>query len=180
MAASEIPTLSHLGSVPQSLFSGTVAILTIAWFSVVLRVYVRSVMMRSFGWDDWTIMLAIAAFTVQCAYIIKAAQMEMQPTKYNNVAGLSELVTVCDRSNPNHADTDLNSTGHHCLQWILRNHRCLLENLVGSLFPTHHCRTVATYGHLHLHGHQHHLWLHLLRHRHIWLWRPSEVPSTDG
>ncbi|THX60529.1 hypothetical protein D6D06_01228 [Aureobasidium pullulans] len=93
MAASEIPTLSHLGSVPQSLFSGTVAILTIAWFSVVLRVYVRSVMMRSFGWDDWTIMLAIAAFTVQCAYIIKAAQMEMQPTKYNNVAGLSELVT---------------------------------------------------------------------------------------
>ncbi|KAI5202313.1 hypothetical protein E4T39_04811 [Aureobasidium subglaciale] len=91
--ASEIPTLAHLGSVPQSLFSGTVAILAVAWLSVVLRVYVRSVMMRSFQWDDWTIMLAIAAFTVQCTYIIKAAQMEMRPQKYNNVEGLSTIVT---------------------------------------------------------------------------------------
>lgn len=57
--ASEIPTLSHLGSIPQSLFSGTIAILSVAWFSVILRVYVRSIMMRSFGSDDWTIMLAI-------------------------------------------------------------------------------------------------------------------------
>jgi hypothetical protein len=57
--ASEIPTLNHLGSIPQSLFSGTIAILSVAWFSVILRVYVRSTMMRSFGWDDWTIMLAI-------------------------------------------------------------------------------------------------------------------------
>jgi hypothetical protein len=57
--ASEIPTLNHLGSIPQSLFSGTIAILSVAWFSVILRVYVRSVMMRSFGSDDWTIMLAI-------------------------------------------------------------------------------------------------------------------------
>lgn len=57
--ADEIPTLNHLGSIPQSLFSGTVAILSVAWFSVVLRVYVRSAMMKSFGWDDWTIMLAI-------------------------------------------------------------------------------------------------------------------------
>jgi len=57
--ASEIPTLTHLGSIPQSLFSGTVAILSVAWFSVILRVYVRSTMMKSFGWDDWTIMLAI-------------------------------------------------------------------------------------------------------------------------
>jgi hypothetical protein len=57
--ASEIPTLNHLGSIPQTLFSATVAILSVAWFSVILRVYVRSVMMKSFGWDDWTIMLAI-------------------------------------------------------------------------------------------------------------------------
>jgi hypothetical protein len=57
--ASEIPTLNHLGSIPQSLFSATIAILAVAWFSVILRAYVRSVMMKSFGWDDWTIMLAI-------------------------------------------------------------------------------------------------------------------------
>ncbi|KAI4725367.1 hypothetical protein E4T49_06884 [Aureobasidium sp. EXF-10728] len=93
MAASEIPTLSHLGSVPQSLFSGTVAVLAIAWFSVILRIYVRSVMMRSFGMDDWTIMLAITALTVQCAYLIKVSLMEMQPDKYNNVVGISTLVT---------------------------------------------------------------------------------------
>jgi hypothetical protein len=57
--ASEIPTLNHLGSIPQTLFSATVAVLSLAWFSVILRVYVRSAMMKSFGWDDWTIMLAI-------------------------------------------------------------------------------------------------------------------------
>ncbi|KAI4719400.1 hypothetical protein E4T48_04337 [Aureobasidium sp. EXF-10727] len=93
MAASEIPTLSHLGSVPQSLFSGTVAVLAIAWFSVILRIYVRSVMMRSFGMDDWTIMLATTALTVQCAYLIKVSLMEMQPDRYNNVVGISTLVT---------------------------------------------------------------------------------------
>jgi hypothetical protein len=59
--ASEIPTLNHLGSIPQTLFSATVAVLSVAWFSVILRVYVRSVMMKSFGWDDWTIMLAIVS-----------------------------------------------------------------------------------------------------------------------
>lgn len=56
--ADEVPTLDNLGSIPHSLFSGTVAILAIVWVSAALRVYVRSVMMRSFGWDDWTIMLA--------------------------------------------------------------------------------------------------------------------------
>lgn len=59
--ADEVPTLDNLGSIPHSLFSGTVAILTVAWLSAVLRIHVRSVMMRSFGWDDWTIMLAIVS-----------------------------------------------------------------------------------------------------------------------
>ncbi|KAG9533671.1 hypothetical protein KCU93_g284, partial [Aureobasidium melanogenum] len=91
--ADQVPTLDNLGSIPQSLFTGTVAILAVAWVSAILRVYVRSVMMRSFGWDDWTIMLAITAFTVQCGYIINVTRMELQPQKYNNVSGISTLVT---------------------------------------------------------------------------------------
>ena len=104
--------------------------------------------------------------------------MEMQPQKYNNVKGLSLIVTVGGYSEFIQMYMLTSILGHHRLQWILRHHRSVLENLSRLLLPANNHRTLAKSGHLHLHGHQHRLWLHLLRHRHIRLWRSSEFPPT--
>lgn len=61
--SNQIPSLDNLGSIPQSLLSTAVCFLALAWFSVLLRAYVRGYMIRSFGYDDWTIFIAIVKFT---------------------------------------------------------------------------------------------------------------------
>ncbi|KAG9605597.1 hypothetical protein KCU77_g3597, partial [Aureobasidium melanogenum] len=63
------------------------------WTSVFARAYVRGYMLRSFGWDDWTLIPAQICYTAQCAYLISMARMEMNPAKYNNIKSISQLVT---------------------------------------------------------------------------------------
>lgn len=64
--------------------------------------------------------------------------MELEPQKYNNVSGISELVTVSSRvSKVSIADANL-ILGYHRLRRILCNHWSLLEDLFGLLFPTNH------------------------------------------
>jgi len=35
------------------------AFIALSWLAVSLRVYVRGVMIRSFGWDDWLMLVAL-------------------------------------------------------------------------------------------------------------------------
>ncbi|KAA8620946.1 hypothetical protein PtrSN002B_005341 [Pyrenophora tritici-repentis] len=44
----------------------TIAFLTIAWFSLLLRIWTRTCVISNFGWDDATMILACMVFTVFC------------------------------------------------------------------------------------------------------------------
>ncbi|KAH8596829.1 hypothetical protein B0O99DRAFT_94649 [Bisporella sp. PMI_857] len=50
--------------------SVAIAFLTASWLTVSLRVYVRAVMMRSFGIDDYTAVLSLVLFTLYCAFVL--------------------------------------------------------------------------------------------------------------
>lgn len=92
--SSQIPDPTHLGSGPWELVNVSAAFIAVAWFSVALRVWVRGVMIRSFGWDDWTILLTMVAFTVQCTYVIRLGLGEMHPEENeNNLVAIAGLVT---------------------------------------------------------------------------------------
>lgn len=56
---SQIPDPTNLGSGPWQLVNVSIAFLAITWFSVALRVWARAGIIRSFGWDDWTILLTM-------------------------------------------------------------------------------------------------------------------------
>ena len=64
--------------------------------------------------------------------------MEMQPQKYNNVKGLSLIVTVGGYFIFIQIYMLTSILGHHRLQRILRHHRSILENLSGLLLPANH------------------------------------------
>ncbi|KAG9568425.1 hypothetical protein KCU71_g840, partial [Aureobasidium melanogenum] len=93
MASSAVPTLYGLGRIPEELYIVAITFLTMTWTSVFARAYVRGYMLRSFGWDDWTLIPAQICYTAQCAYLISMARMEMDPAKYNNIKSISQLVT---------------------------------------------------------------------------------------
>ncbi|KAK5999981.1 hypothetical protein QM012_005069 [Aureobasidium pullulans] len=93
MASSAVPTVDGLGRIPQELYIVAVTLLVITWIAVFARAYVRAYMLRSVGWDDWTLIPTQICYTAQCAYLISMARMEMDPTKYNNIKSISQLVT---------------------------------------------------------------------------------------
>jgi hypothetical protein len=92
--ASSTPTLYGLGSIPQQLYGVAVSLLVITWTAALARAYVRVYMLRSVGWDDWTLIPAQICYTVQCFYMISMARMEMHPVANSNIRSVSELVTV--------------------------------------------------------------------------------------
>ncbi|CAA9960858.1 hypothetical protein PTMSG1_04242 [Pyrenophora teres f. maculata] len=48
----------------------TIAFLTIAWFSILLRIWTRTCVISNFGWDDATMILACWVFMSECGYIM--------------------------------------------------------------------------------------------------------------
>lgn len=61
----EEPTLAQLHSIPELVVAA--AFLVMSWLAVLLRVYVRVVMIRSFGGDDWLCLISQVSF-VSCLY----------------------------------------------------------------------------------------------------------------
>ncbi|KEQ60459.1 uncharacterized protein M437DRAFT_19625, partial [Aureobasidium melanogenum CBS 110374] len=54
----------------------SVTFLTITIFFASLRFFVRGYMIKSLGWDDWLILLALASFVCQASFLIHLAWME--------------------------------------------------------------------------------------------------------
>jgi len=54
-----IPDAANLGDRPFVMSRVATAFLVLTWTAVILRVYVRTVLIRSFGWDDWTIIITL-------------------------------------------------------------------------------------------------------------------------
>ncbi|THY51108.1 hypothetical protein D6C97_06807 [Aureobasidium pullulans] len=94
MVASDAPpTLYGLGTIPKELYGVSISLLVITWSAALSRAYVRGYVLRSVGWDDWTLIPAQLCYTVQCAYMIRMAQMEMNPDKNSDIRSISQLVT---------------------------------------------------------------------------------------
>jgi hypothetical protein len=53
-----------------------VVFLVISWISFSLRVYVRVILIHSWGWDDWMILLTILLSTTCCSLLICIEQIE--------------------------------------------------------------------------------------------------------
>jgi len=58
------------------MFQVSVAFLVLAWFAVSMRVYARAVVLRSFHWDDFFILLALCVFTACCSCLIAIENIE--------------------------------------------------------------------------------------------------------
>lgn len=44
----------------------SIVFLILTWIAVVLRIYVRTRLIRAFGGDDWSILIAQAFYTITC------------------------------------------------------------------------------------------------------------------
>ncbi|GAB7347255.1 hypothetical protein MBLNU459_g3349t1 [Dothideomycetes sp. NU459] len=55
------------------------AFLAVTWFTVSLRVWVRTKMIKCWGWDDWTILMALAFYTAEVAVLFRMAVIEKEP-----------------------------------------------------------------------------------------------------
>lgn len=63
---------THAGA----LIAISVAFMTITIFCTSLRFFVRGYMIKSLGWDDWLILVALASFICQASFLIHLAWME--------------------------------------------------------------------------------------------------------
>ncbi|KAG9889369.1 hypothetical protein KCU94_g15728, partial [Aureobasidium melanogenum] len=50
--------------------------LVVSWISFALRVYVRGFLIRSFGKDDWMMLITVCLFTICCSLLIAIEQIE--------------------------------------------------------------------------------------------------------
>lgn len=53
-----------------------VVFLILSWISFALRVYVRAILLRSFGWDDWLMLLTICLSTTCCSLLMCIERIE--------------------------------------------------------------------------------------------------------
>lgn len=53
-----------------------VVFLILSWISFALRVYVRAILIRSFGWDDWLMLLTICLSTTCCSLLMCIERIE--------------------------------------------------------------------------------------------------------
>lgn len=86
MNASEISEMLQLKQVLFPMFQVCIAFLVLAWFSVSLRVYARAVVLKSFGADDWLMLLTLAVFTTCCATLIAIEGIERSDAASEAVA----------------------------------------------------------------------------------------------
>ena len=96
--SSATPTLYGLGSIPQQLYGVAISLLVITWTTFLARAYVRGYLLRSAGWDDWTLIPAQICYTVQCGYMISMARMESDPEHNSSIREIPQLVTVSEHS----------------------------------------------------------------------------------
>ncbi|THZ87259.1 hypothetical protein D6C84_01855 [Aureobasidium pullulans] len=92
---SAVPTLSELKSYDMLAISAV--FLALSAVTVVLRVYVRGWMIRSFGWDDWLMMVTWALFAMTTSLLMSIALSEINPpgvADQDTVNGILTLV-VC-------------------------------------------------------------------------------------
>lgn len=80
-SALQIPDPTHLGSGPVQLLQVGIAFLAITWVTMALRAYTRIFLIRSFGWDDWTMLLTMVRVPPLCGLALTNSCRS--PSQYN-------------------------------------------------------------------------------------------------
>lgn len=197
--ADQIPSMYGLESTAVDIYGTAISLLVITWTAALLRAYVRGFILRSVGWDDWTLIPTLVrkavpdvpahysdqtlqvAFTTQCAYLLEIGDAEMLPDQHSQPEAISEVVTVSSASTASQCrSTTLTKPSPECggFQWQLRPDMCLPQDLSWPLLLPNPHRAMATQHHLCCTRSEHPLRHHLFWHHHLRLWRPFQVPHS--
>lgn len=77
--------------------------LVVTWISFALRVYVRAILIRSFGKDDWMMLVTVCLSTICCGLLIEIERIEQssRPQRaleegiHSQLKLLNDLMKVC-------------------------------------------------------------------------------------
>lgn len=89
VTATDIAQVSKMLDLSHQLmpiFQVAVAFFVLTWFAVSLRIYARAVVIKSFGWDDWLMVLTLGVFSAACACLIAIESIEWAPSTKEAVA----------------------------------------------------------------------------------------------
>ncbi|THY30216.1 hypothetical protein D6D01_03313 [Aureobasidium pullulans] len=89
---SAVPTLSELKSYDMLAISAV--FLALSAITVILRVYVRGWMIRSFGWDDWLMMVTWALFAMTTSLLMSIALSEINPPGVADQDTVNRILTL--------------------------------------------------------------------------------------
>lgn len=81
----------------------SVVFLVLTWSAFALRIYVRGFMIRSFGGDDWMMLLTVALLSACCGLLIAVEQFEQGTGPHDaleagplaQLALLNKIMKVC-------------------------------------------------------------------------------------
>lgn len=160
--------------------------LILTWISFALRVYVRAIMIRSFGKDDWTMLLTLCLFTTCCGLLISIERLEQsdRPRRVLEEGPLAQLdllnhiMKVCCM--PSFLFMLANETAvHSVIDGYIHPDHYHPENQSGNLFPQDRCAEMAKKSHICCNGGLHHLRHSFRLHRCLPMWC-SNTLSDQG
>lgn len=94
--------------------------LFLVWSTLLIRVYVRAHLLRSWGWDDWMMTCAVVCFCVMAGGMFSLAKNHFGSPAYTlPIPTLIELFKVHHTSNCS-PQQSLTKPGHHCCRTRLR------------------------------------------------------------
>ncbi|KAI5204134.1 hypothetical protein E4T39_03808 [Aureobasidium subglaciale] len=90
--ASSIPTLHELKS--YEMLSISAVFLAVSAITVILRIYTRGWMIRSFGWDDWLMMVTWLLFAMTTSLLMSIAMSEINPPGVGDPDTVNGILTL--------------------------------------------------------------------------------------
>lgn len=72
----------------------TITYLVITWVAVLLRGFVRTKLMKSFRWDDWTMMISQFCFTILCGFTFATVHLQQEYDARKSSVSLDKIQIV--------------------------------------------------------------------------------------
>lgn len=109
--------------------------LIVSWISFALRVYVRALLIRSFGKDDWMMLITVCLFTICCSLLIAIEHIEQtsRPQRvleegiHAQLDLLNDLMKVCFAC-CSFSSQLTKSVVYHFPDGLVHPHHCHIEN----------------------------------------------------
>lgn len=134
---------------PRAMIIVASLFLTLATVSVLLRFYVRLRMLKSWGLDDWAMMITLLFYAAECSMLITIAKIEQSGLTLNN----AEMITLVTSSHSRSiSKTDSNQAGSSRAITLHRLNRHP-QSLPLNLLPPLSSRSLGALHHLHQHRH---------------------------